>query len=126
MLSAIQIKQHVFTRVEVHCDSDPKKNSGRESYEVTLAATEPTPDPTGPLWRMQLDVRFGPSDETHPVRYQGHLAVQGSFEVHPEFAEDRRLDLVRMNGGSLKANSQVICERNLWIFGLGRLFLANL
>lgn len=101
MLSAIQIKQHLFTRVEVHCDPACRKAPENESYEVTLAATEPTWDSVGSVWRMNVDVRFGPSDEAQPVRYQGHLSVQGSFEVHPEFAEEKRLDLVRMNGGSL-------------------------
>jgi hypothetical protein len=105
MLCAIQIKQHVFTRVEVHCNPACRKPPENESYEVTLAATEPKLEADGSVWRMSVDVRFGPSDKAQPVRYQGHLTVQGRFEVHPEFAEDKRLDLVRMNGGSLLLGS---------------------
>ncbi|MFT3991185.1 MAG: hypothetical protein QM680_07225 [Luteolibacter sp.] len=101
MLSAIQIKQHVFTRVEVHCDPECGKTPKNETYEVRLAATEPKLEPDSPMWRMSVDVRFGPSDKSHPVRYKGHLTVRGRFEIHPKFTEDKRLDLVRMNGGSL-------------------------
>lgn len=101
MLSAIQIKQHVFTHVEIICDPDCLKAPENESYEVTLSATEPKREADDSPWKMNVDVRFGPSDNTKPVRYRGHLAVMGLFEVHPEFAEDKRLDLVRMNGGSL-------------------------
>ena len=101
MLSAIQIKQHLFTRVEVHCDPECMKAPENESYEVTLSATEPTQETADSPWKMNVDVRFGPSDKARPARYRGHLTVMGFFEVHPEFAEDKRLDLVRMNGGSL-------------------------
>ncbi len=101
MLSAIQIKQHVFIHVEVICDPDCLKAPDNESYEVTLSATEPTQEAADSPWKMNVDVRFGPSDNTKPARYRGHLTVMGFFEVHPEFAEDKRLDLVRMNGGSL-------------------------
>ena len=101
MLSAIQIKQHLFTRVEVHCDPECTKAPENESYEVTLSATEPTQETDDAPWKMNVDVRFGPSDKAQPVRYRGHLTVMGFFEVHPDFAEDKRLDLVRMNGGSL-------------------------
>jgi hypothetical protein len=31
----------------------------------------------------------------------GHLTVLGIFQVHPDFDEEKRFDLVRMNGGSL-------------------------
>jgi hypothetical protein len=101
MLSAIQIKQHVFTHVEVICDPECLKAPENESYEVTLSATEPTQETAGSPWKMNVDVRFGSSDKAKPVRYRGHLTVMGFFEVHREFAEDKRLDLVRMNGGSL-------------------------
>lgn len=37
---------------------------------------------------VNVDVRFGPSDKTKPVRYRGHLTVMGFFDVHPDFAED--------------------------------------
>jgi preprotein translocase subunit SecB len=101
MLSAIQIKRHVFTHVEVICDPDCIKAPENESYEVTLSATEPAQETGDSSWKMNVDVRFGSSDKARPVRYRGHLTVLGFFEVHPEFAEDKRLDLVRMNGGSL-------------------------
>lgn len=101
MLSAIQIKQHVFTHVEVVCDPDCLKAPENESYEVTLSATEPTQETDDAPWKMNVDVRFGPSDKAQPVRYRGHLTVMGFFDVHPDFAEDKRLDLVRTNGGSL-------------------------
>ena len=105
MLSAIQIKRHVFTKVEVLCDPACPKTQESESYEVNLASTEPSKDPGDSLWRMALDLRFGPDNKEQPVRYQGHLTVQGVFEVHPEFDEDKCLDLVRMNGGSLLMGS---------------------
>lgn len=101
MLSAIQIKQHLFTRVEVHCDPECTKPPENESYEVTLSATEPKRDKDDAPWRITMDVRFGPSDKAKPVRYRGHLTVTGWFEVHPDFPEDKRLDLLRMNGGNL-------------------------
>ncbi len=101
MLSAIQIKQHVFTHVEIICDPDCLKAPDNESYEVTLSATEPQRETDDSPWKMNVDVRFGPGDKAKPARYRGHLTVTGLFEVHPEFAEDKRLDLVRMNGGSL-------------------------
>ena len=101
MLSAIQIKQHVFIHVEVICDQECLKAPDNESYEVILSATEPTQETVASPWKMNVDVRFGSSDDTKPVRYRGHLSVMGFFEVHPGFAEDKRLDLIRMNGGSL-------------------------
>jgi hypothetical protein len=101
MLSAIQIKQHLFTRVDIHCDPECIKVPDNESYEVTLSATEPTQETADSPWKMHVDVRFGSGDKARPVRYRGHLAVMGFFEVHSEFAENKRLDLVRMNGGSL-------------------------
>ncbi len=101
MLSAIQIKQHLFTRVEVHCDPECMEAPENESYEVTLSATEPTQETNNSPWKMNVDVRFGPSDKAKPVRYQGHLTLVGIFEVHPDFSEDKRLDLLRLNGGSL-------------------------
>jgi preprotein translocase subunit SecB len=105
MLSAIQIKQHVFTHIEVVCDPDCLKAPENESYEVTLSATEPTRETNDAPWKMNVDVRFGPSDKAQPVRYRGHLTVIGFFDVHASFAEDKRLDLVRMNGGSLLIGS---------------------
>lgn len=105
MLSAIQIKQHVFTHIEVVCDPDCLKAPENESYEVTLSATEPTKETDDAPWKMNVDVRFGSSDKAQPVRYRGHLTVIGFFDVHASFAEDKRLDLVRMNGGSLLIGS---------------------
>lgn len=52
------------------------------------------------LWHVQLGVAFqGKADA--PVNYQGSVEYEGLFKIHDEFPEERREELVRVNGGAI-------------------------
>lgn len=101
MLSAIQIIRHAFQKVEIICLPRGEVPANEENYELQIGLTDPIFNEAKNTWAVVLDVRFGPSNETDTVRYRGHLTVQGTFRLHPEFDPAKRVDMVRMNGGSL-------------------------
>lgn len=101
MLSAIQIRRHHFTKVDIECHPDCTERPEQEDLNIELAYSQPEIEISSGMWTMAIDVRFGPGPDGTPVRYRGHLAIRGHFEVHPDFDPAKTDDLVRLNGGSL-------------------------
>jgi hypothetical protein len=101
MLSAIQIQQHHFFHVEIASHAKDSAETDEEQYVIEIACSEPNHNADRDLWNLNLEVRFGPEKDGPPVRYRGRLGVHGIFRIHPDFAPEKRVDLVKMNGGSL-------------------------
>lgn len=101
MLSAIQIQQHHFFHVEIESHAKDSAETDEEQYVIEIACSEPVYHAERDLWHLNLEVRFDAEKDAPPVRYRGRLGVHGTFRIHPDFAPDKRVDLVKMNGGSL-------------------------
>lgn len=97
MLSPIQLRQHVFTAIHVET-IDHASPVIQESYDIDLKFG--TPEKHEGIWHSMLEVSFKP-DRDKKARYQGRVAVQGTFQVHPEFDKTKEEDLVKFNSGSL-------------------------
>lgn len=97
MLSPIQLRQHVFTAIHVET-IDHDDSVTEECYDIDLKFG--APEKHEDLWRGMLEVSFKP-DIDKMARYQGRVAVQGTFQVHPDFDKAKEEDLVKFNSGSL-------------------------
>lgn len=97
MLSPIQLRQHVFTAIHVET-IDHASPVTEESYDIDLKFGAPEKHEN--LWRSALEVSFKP-DGDKKARYQGRVAVQGTFQVDPEFDKTKEEALVKFNSGSL-------------------------
>ncbi|MEN3944220.1 hypothetical protein WJU23_23155 [Prosthecobacter sp. SYSU 5D2] len=97
MLSPIQLRQHVFTVISIETIEDAGSPE-EESYSFDLKFAKP--EKHEDLWHSFLEVSFQPEAEKK-ARYRGRVAVQGRFQVHPDFDKAKEEDLVKFNSGSL-------------------------
>ena len=101
MLSAIQVVRHGFRsfRVESHddCDEEAKFIS---SYEVQVDRHQGEEEGDGDYWDVILRYQFG-SKEGEQGRYSGKIEAQGLFWMQPNFVEEKKENLARMNGGAI-------------------------
>lgn len=97
MLSPIQLRQHVFTIISVETIHDAG-SPPEEGYAIDIKLGEP--EKHQGIWHSMLEVNFKP-DADNKARYQGRVAVQGVFEVHPDFDKAKEEALVKFNSGSL-------------------------
>lgn len=51
-------------------------------------------------WYVRLAVSFDRKGDA-PVNYRGKVEFEGFFDISPDFPEEKREDLVRMNGGAI-------------------------
>jgi len=101
MLSAIQLKRHFFTHVAVEIDDRCKGKPKEETYEIDIGTSEPTLDSDNNLWKLSMQVEFSSPELAKPARYKGRVNLTGLFSLASDFDESKRLNFIRMNGGSL-------------------------
>ena len=97
MLSPIQLRQHVFTAINIETIENADSPT-EESYAIDLKFG--TPEKHEGIWHSVLEVSFNPETDKK-ARYRGRVAVQGTFVVHPDFDKTKEEALVKFNSGSL-------------------------
>jgi preprotein translocase subunit SecB len=97
MLSPIQLRQHVFTAIDIETIENADSPT-EESYAIDLKFG--APEKREDLWHGKLEVSFSP-ETGNKARYRGRVAVQGTFAVHPDFDKTKEEALVKFNSGSL-------------------------
>lgn len=97
MLSPIQLRQHVFTAINVETIENADSPT-EESYTIDLKFG--SPEKHEDIWHSMLEVSFSP-ETGNKARYRGRVAVQGTFAVHPDFDKTKEAALVKFNSGSL-------------------------
>lgn len=100
MLSAIQMVNHTFIKVEVNPAPGFDINNKLEQVNVQISTTNLDHHKNG-LWGLGMQVLFGRPEEGGNTRYEGCIRVQGFFRVDPKCSAKTRNGLLRMNGGSL-------------------------
>ena len=94
MLSPIQIRHHWIRRLEL--------TTRRESVEESTYTFQFLLDhkQIENLWHVVLGVKFMAA-ESAEANYDGTLEMEGAFEIHPQFPNEKIEEFVRMNGGAL-------------------------
>lgn len=100
MLSAIQVIRHGFRvfKLEAH------ENYSAESHFVSHYAVEAERrkgEDEANLWDVTLNYRFGTKEGQPKGRYEGEIIVEGVFSIRPDFPEEKKESLARMNGGAV-------------------------
>lgn len=94
MLSAIQTRRHWIRKISFEPREDTLNDSKCQA-QIALKCRK-----CKDHWHVILKVRFGPQN-TDTANYRGEIEFEGMFDVHPEFPEDKREEMVRMNGGAI-------------------------
>lgn len=94
MLSPIQTIRHSLRSVEFKA-ADEETGDAAFQCHISLQHSK-----LEDLWHVQLGVAFEGKDDA-PVNYQGSVEYEGLFKIHEDFPEEKRDDLVRMNGGAI-------------------------
>ncbi|PAW75209.1 MAG: hypothetical protein B9S38_02285 [Verrucomicrobiia bacterium Tous-C4TDCM] len=94
MLSPIQTIRHSLRSVEFKA-ADEETGDAAFQCHITLQHSK-----LDDHWHVQLGVAFEGKDDA-PVNYRGRVEYEGLFKIHADFPEEKREDLVRMNGGAI-------------------------
>lgn len=94
MISPIQTVRHHLRAVEFQAADKTEAACDFQSH-ITIQHSK-----LEKHWHVRLAVTFDRKDDG-PVNYRGKVEFDGFFDVAPEFPEDKREDLVRMNGGAI-------------------------
>lgn len=97
MLSPLQLRQHSFTEVSLVAIENGSADA-EVTFEQNLQCGCKTDNPL--IWRVDLQIIMS-SDKNKPFNYSGSVAIRGIFEIHPEFPEHRREELIRINGAGI-------------------------
>jgi preprotein translocase subunit SecB len=97
MLSPLQLRQHSFTEVSLVAIENGSADA-EVTFEQELQCGSKADNPL--IWRADLQIIMS-CDKDKPFNYSGSVAIRGVFEIHPHFPENRREELIRVNGASL-------------------------
>ena len=96
MLSPIQTRRHWFRRI--HLESNDEFQGGECQYETNISLTLKKNET---LWNVRLRVALKSKSGERLGNYIIDVESEGSFEIHPDFPDEKAEDLVRMNGGAI-------------------------
>lgn len=94
MLSPIQTIRHSLRSVQFKA-ADQEAEDAPFRCHISLQHSK-----LEDLWHVQLGVAFEGKDDA-PVNYQGSVEYEGLFKIHEDFPDEKREELVRMNGGAI-------------------------
>jgi len=94
MLSPIQMIRHSLRSVQFKA-ADQEAEDAPFRCHISLQHSK-----LEDLWHVQLGVAFEGKDDA-PVNYQGSVEYEGLFKIHEDFPDEKREELVRMNGGAI-------------------------
>ena len=97
MLSPLQLKHYSFTQVAIRAVEDGSAEA-EVTFEHQFRCGSKADNPL--IWRADLQVTMS-GDNAKPFTYSGVICIRGIFEIHPDFPEVRRQELIRVNGASL-------------------------
>lgn len=100
MKSPIQLKQHVILKVQLEprlTESDDEMGESKTSHFINVSRS---PDDDH-QWLAQVGVKIEDEDESTPAPYIGEIIVAGSFDLDPQFPEEKAETMVRFNSGSI-------------------------
>jgi len=100
MLSSIQVIRHGFRIFKLEAYEDFCDKSHFVSHYGVEAVRREGEDEEN-LWDVTLSYRFGSEEGEPNGRYEGEIIVEGLFSIRPNFPEEKKEDLARMNGGAV-------------------------
>ncbi len=102
MLSPLQIRRHWLGEVQLKPADNPIEEALRLrsiSCRGVLAARFREDDTR--RWLLKLSVELLPGEESAPSLYTGFIEMLGDFQVHADYPEEKRADLVKVGGGGI-------------------------
>jgi preprotein translocase subunit SecB len=108
--SPISIIAHEFREIKVKAaEEDKPQGSLSLKFNRKWGASE-----NDPLkWILELTVEFGGDDVKAQAPYEGLMVIEGLFEIHKAYPEEKRDSLIKVTGASI-------------LYGACREMLANL
>ena len=97
MLSPLQLKNLAFEKVCLEVQPSGTFEAMpqlRQNLETAIV------DADQRIYRLDLDLEIK-IDPEKPFAYSGEVSAVGVFEVSPDFPDERLLQLVQVNGGSI-------------------------
>lgn len=96
--SPLTLLSHHF--ISFSCDASSEQDpKGSLLLNTDQTVAQHTEDPL--RWKVELEIQFGPSDETSPSPYSGKIAIQGHFQIYEKFTERHHEALIRVTGASM-------------------------
>lgn len=96
--SPLTLLNHRFLAFECHATAGEQTGGSlalKTQHEIAGFADDPL------HWQVTLVVGFSPEDPACPSTYQGHIKINGEFQIHDTYAEKNRDDLIRVTAVSI-------------------------
>jgi preprotein translocase subunit SecB len=96
--SPLLLENHFLTKVELHATR--AENVAKE-FDITCRPFVSRQEGEALRWNVVLRVEIKSQKNAAPAAYEGKIEFFGTFSVDPAFPEERRDQLVRVNGSSI-------------------------
>jgi preprotein translocase subunit SecB len=97
-ISPLQLKSHFFHVIRLRAVPGGKKE-GQTTFNREVAFS-PLPDKPKE-WQLELNIKLECVDKTNPFIYEFEIHVIGFFELVVDLPEDRRQQIIVVNGLSI-------------------------
>jgi len=96
--SPLQIIEHAFSKVEVKANRPFVENSSANlNCQRSIEASNESPD----IWRVSLEVKIDPSDESKPSNYTAAIAVTGKFRIREGYPNEKKQTLMEVTAATI-------------------------